>query len=187
MISQACQLCVMSVGINFNRVIRFIFTLGPALGALTGVMVGMYYRQISFTMGWSYGLKAFTATILLYLPAITRALHGELHAPASVFAIAGGGVLGPIVEEWLFRGLLWNHLREVAPGRRGLWLAIGVGSLIFGFWHMTFEGYTLVTLGNAVIHASFGVVVACARWRTEGILLGCVLHVAGNTLMILAS
>ncbi|HTZ53065.1 MAG TPA: branched-chain amino acid ABC transporter permease, partial [Spirochaetia bacterium] len=36
------------MGINFNRVIRFIFTLGPALGALTGVMVGMYYRQISF-------------------------------------------------------------------------------------------------------------------------------------------
>ncbi len=52
------------MGINFNKVIRFIFILGPALGALTGVMVGVYYRQISFTMGWNYGLKAFTATIL---------------------------------------------------------------------------------------------------------------------------
>ena len=52
------------MGINFNRVIFFIFVLGPALGAVTGVMVGMYYRQISFIMGWNYGLKAFTATIL---------------------------------------------------------------------------------------------------------------------------
>ena len=52
------------MGINFNKVIFFVFTLGPALGAITGVMVGMYYRQINFTMGWNYGLKAFTATIL---------------------------------------------------------------------------------------------------------------------------
>jgi branched-chain amino acid transport system permease protein len=66
------------MGINFNRVIRFIFTLGPALGALTGVMVGLYYRQISFTMGWSYGLKAFTATILGGIGNIPGAMFGGL-------------------------------------------------------------------------------------------------------------
>jgi branched-chain amino acid transport system permease protein len=66
------------MGINFQQVIRFIFTLGPALGALTGVMVGMYYRQISFTMGWSYGLKAFTATILGGIGNIPGAMFGGL-------------------------------------------------------------------------------------------------------------
>jgi len=66
------------MGINFSRVIRFIFTLGPALGAVTGVMVGMYYRQISFTMGWSYGLKAFTATILGGIGNIPGAMFGGL-------------------------------------------------------------------------------------------------------------
>jgi len=66
------------MGINFNRVIRFIFTLGPALGALTGVMVGMYYRQISFTMGWNYGLKAFTATILGGIGNLPGAMFGGL-------------------------------------------------------------------------------------------------------------
>ncbi len=66
------------MGISFQRVIRFIFTLGPALGALTGVMVGMYYRQISFTMGWSYGLKAFTATILGGIGNIPGAMFGGL-------------------------------------------------------------------------------------------------------------
>ncbi len=66
------------MGINFQRVIRFIFTLGPALGAITGVMVGMYYRQISFTMGWSYGLKAFTATILGGIGNIPGAMFGGL-------------------------------------------------------------------------------------------------------------
>jgi len=66
------------MGINFNTVIRFIFILGPALGAVTGVMVGMYYRQISFTMGWNYGLKAFTATILGGIGNLPGAMFGGL-------------------------------------------------------------------------------------------------------------
>lgn len=66
------------MGININKVILFIFTLGPALGGMTGVMVGMYYRQISFTMGWNYGLKAFTATILGGIGNIPGAMFGGL-------------------------------------------------------------------------------------------------------------
>ncbi len=66
------------MGINFHRVIVFIFTLGPALGAVAGVMVGMYYRQISFTMGWNYGLKAFTATILGGIGNLPGAMFGGL-------------------------------------------------------------------------------------------------------------
>lgn len=66
------------MGINFNKVILFIFTLGPALGAMAGVMVGMYYRQISFTMGWNYGLKAFTATILGGIGNLPGAMFGGL-------------------------------------------------------------------------------------------------------------
>ncbi|GAG56404.1 unnamed protein product, partial [marine sediment metagenome] len=56
----------------------FIFALGPALGGTAGVMVGMYYRQISFTMGWNYGLKAFTATILGGIGNIPGAMVGGL-------------------------------------------------------------------------------------------------------------
>ncbi|RLC30624.1 MAG: branched-chain amino acid ABC transporter permease [Deltaproteobacteria bacterium] len=66
------------MGINFNKVIFFIFVLGPALGAVTGVMVGMYYRQISFIMGWNYGLKAFTATILGGIGNLPGAMFGGL-------------------------------------------------------------------------------------------------------------
>ncbi|MCG6911404.1 MAG: branched-chain amino acid ABC transporter permease [Deltaproteobacteria bacterium] len=66
------------MGINFNKVIFFIFTLGPALGAVTGVMVGLYYRQINFTMGWNYGLKAFTATILGGIGNIPGAMFGGI-------------------------------------------------------------------------------------------------------------
>jgi branched-chain amino acid transport system permease protein len=52
------------LGVDIRKMILFVFTLGPALGGMAGVMNGMYYRSIQFSMGWNYGLKAFTATIL---------------------------------------------------------------------------------------------------------------------------
>ena len=66
------------MGVNINTIIFFIFSLGPALGGAAGVMVGMYYRQISFTMGWNYGLKAFMATILGGIGNIPGAMVGGL-------------------------------------------------------------------------------------------------------------
>jgi len=66
------------MGINIETIIFFIFFLGPALGGTAGVMVGMYYRQISFTMGWNYGLKAFTATILGGIGNIPGAMLGGI-------------------------------------------------------------------------------------------------------------
>ena len=66
------------MGININLIIFFIFALGPALGGTAGVMVGMYYRKITFIMGWNYGLKAFTATILGGIGNIPGAMLGGL-------------------------------------------------------------------------------------------------------------
>ncbi len=52
------------MGIDVDRVIMIVFLIGPALGGAAGLMVGLYYGKINFTMGWVYGLKAFTAAIL---------------------------------------------------------------------------------------------------------------------------
>ncbi len=66
------------LGINYRTVIRFIFILGPGLGGIAGVMVGAHYGRISFTMGWVYALKAFTATILGGIGNIPGAMIGGL-------------------------------------------------------------------------------------------------------------
>ncbi|MCX8013674.1 MAG: branched-chain amino acid ABC transporter permease LivH, partial [Rectinema sp.] len=42
------------------------------------LMNGLYYRAISFNMGWNYGLKAFTATILGGIGNIPGAMLGGL-------------------------------------------------------------------------------------------------------------
>lgn len=66
------------MGINVDRIIQLIFILGPALGAAAGVLLGLYYRQIHFTMGWAYGLKAFTAAIMGGIGNIPGAMVGGL-------------------------------------------------------------------------------------------------------------
>jgi branched-chain amino acid transport system permease protein len=66
------------MGIDVNRVILMVFLVGPALGGLAGLMVGLYYGQINFTMGWVYGLKAFTAAILGGIGNIPGAMVGGI-------------------------------------------------------------------------------------------------------------
>jgi len=66
------------MGINVDRVIMLVFCIGPALGGAAGLMVGIYYGQINFSMGWMYGLKAFTAAILGGIGNIPGAMVGGL-------------------------------------------------------------------------------------------------------------
>ena len=66
------------MGIDVNRIIQVVFMLGPALGGVAGMMVGLYYHQLNFTIGWSYGLKAFTAAILGGIGNIPGAMLGGL-------------------------------------------------------------------------------------------------------------
>jgi branched-chain amino acid transport system permease protein len=52
------------MGINVDRIISLVFFIGPALGGLAGLLIGIYYGSFNFTLGWTFGLKAFIAAIL---------------------------------------------------------------------------------------------------------------------------
>ena len=47
------------LGINFKRVVIITFVIGSCLGALAGIMSGLYYRQIIFNMGLMLGVIGF--------------------------------------------------------------------------------------------------------------------------------
>ena len=64
------------MGIDVNRVISLVFFIGPALGGAAGVMVGLFYGQIRYDMGLTFGLKAFTAAILGGIGNIPGAMLG---------------------------------------------------------------------------------------------------------------
>jgi len=64
------------VGININRVISVTFMIGSALAAVAGVMVTLYYGVVHFFMGYTAGLKAFTAAVLGGIGSIPGAMLG---------------------------------------------------------------------------------------------------------------
>ncbi len=66
------------MGVNVRRVIGVTFFLGSALGGAGGVLVGLYYTQIDFFMGYSAGLKAFTAAVLGGIGNIRGAMLGGI-------------------------------------------------------------------------------------------------------------
>ncbi|MDR2442743.1 MAG: branched-chain amino acid ABC transporter permease [Deltaproteobacteria bacterium] len=66
------------MGVDVRQVITVVFIIGPALGGLAGLLVGLYYGQINFNIGQLYGLKAFTAAIIGGIGNITGAMVGGL-------------------------------------------------------------------------------------------------------------
>jgi len=79
------------MGINVNRVISFTFALGSSLGAVAGILVGVFYNAIWPTMGYIAGIKAFAAAVLGGIGSVPGAmLGGVVLGVAEVF---GAGYL----------------------------------------------------------------------------------------------
>jgi branched-chain amino acid transport system permease protein len=66
------------VGINSNKVISVTFVIGSALAAVAGVLVTLYYGVVHFFMGYTAGLKAFTAAVLGGIGSIPGAMLGGI-------------------------------------------------------------------------------------------------------------
>jgi branched-chain amino acid transport system permease protein len=66
------------MGIDVNRIITVVFLIGPALGAVAGIMVALYYGSFDFTLGMTFGLKAFIAAILGGIGNIPGAMLGGM-------------------------------------------------------------------------------------------------------------
>lgn len=117
------------------------------------------------------------ASMAMYSQSVTRVAHGQVHPPRVLGPFLGGGVVGPVVEEWIFRGLLWNRCTALLPKRAGRIVAVLWTSIVFGLWHLPFEQQP-----QPVVHAVFGALMAMLRWRFDSILPACVIHAVGNSL-----
>jgi branched-chain amino acid transport system permease protein len=66
------------LGINVDRVISYTFFIGSAMAGVAGVMSGLAFNQISATIGFLAGLKAFTAAVVGGIGSIPGAVIGGL-------------------------------------------------------------------------------------------------------------
>jgi branched-chain amino acid transport system permease protein len=57
-------------------VIAVTFAIGSLLAAVAGVLVGVYYGLVNFSIGYVAGLKAFTAAVLGGIGSVPGAMLG---------------------------------------------------------------------------------------------------------------
>ncbi len=94
------------MGVNINTVISITFVIGSALAAVAGVMVSAYYGIGHYFMGFTLGLKAFTAAVLGGIGNIGGAMLGGLLL--GVIESLGAGYIGPLTG-----GFLGSHYQDV--------------------------------------------------------------------------
>lgn len=83
------------MGISVDWVIAATFAIGSVLGAVGGVLFGLYYNTINFHDGYIIGLKAFTAAVLGGIGNIPGAMLGGL-----LLGLLEGLAAGYLSTQW---------------------------------------------------------------------------------------
>jgi branched-chain amino acid transport system permease protein len=66
------------MGIDVDRVVMLTFFIGSALAGAAGLIFGLYYNFTSFIIGYTAGLRAFTAAVLGGIGNVVGAMIGGL-------------------------------------------------------------------------------------------------------------
>lgn len=66
------------MGVDVDRIIVIAFFLGSALAGAAALIFGLYYNYTSFIVGYTVGLRAFTAAVLGGIGSIPGAMVGGL-------------------------------------------------------------------------------------------------------------
>jgi branched-chain amino acid transport system permease protein len=86
------------MGIDTDRVVALAFGVGAAIGGVGGVLTGIYYNSVDIGMGYSAGLKGFSAMVI----------GGMGSLPG---AILGGFLLG--TAETAATAVFWSGYRDI--------------------------------------------------------------------------
>jgi len=86
------------MGIDFERVVLITFAIGSGLAAAAGVMNGLYYNEINFSIGLLLGVIGFSAAVVGGLGNIYGAILGG-------FLFAALQTIGAVLLPAIFPGL----------------------------------------------------------------------------------
>jgi branched-chain amino acid transport system permease protein len=92
------------MGVDVDRVIVLTFFIGSALGGAAGVLVGVLFTQVYHYMGFTAGLKGFTAAVAGGIGSIPGAMLGGLFL--GLVESIGVGFISPQYKDLIAFGAL---------------------------------------------------------------------------------
>jgi membrane protease YdiL (CAAX protease family) len=123
-------------------------------------------------MGLAFCLYWLVSLVLGALPESWTQSYAEASSSVEqtgVLAVLATAIVAPVVEEVVFRGLIFTRLRAVCPG----WVAVVVSAAIFGACHGE-----LIWFCYAFV---LGLIFALMTEKTGSILPGMVMHLVFNS------
>ena len=98
-------------------------------------------------------------------------VYDDLESGAYIWSLLSISIVGPIVEEILFRLLIFNSLEKI---NKNPWFAIIVSGVLFGIWHMIFV--------QSIYTAIMGCLMGLIYYKTRNIFITIFIHMFNNTI-----
>lgn len=145
--------------------------IGLFKGIIFGIVMGFAFYGIAGL--WFEIVDRF----LVVIPFIAKnneyfsGVYDDLESGAYIWSLLSISIVGPIVEEILFRLLIFNSLERVT---KNPWFAIIVSGVAFGVWHMIFV--------QSVYTAIMGCIMGLIYYKTRNIFVTMFIHIFNNTI-----
>lgn len=139
------------------------------------------FRYDKQLLGTSAGIGALSAAVLYTMDAASGFFAASnIPADPTVLAAAGyllsWGIVGPLVEEWFFRGMIQTSLIDAIEGEWKIHPAIVLTVALELLFHAAF-GIDWVQLAYV---AAFGLAASAVYMRTRSLLGPLLIHAIGN-------
>lgn len=144
-------------------------------GIMFSILIGLGFGGISFL--WIKLVENALSGVGFIKQSLDTLEHvSENYSQGStVLLILTGGVMGPIMEELLFRGIILGLLEKVKKG----WFAVIFSALLFGIAHIAFVQVVYTFL--------MGLIAGAIYLKTRNILWPIIIHITINTVAAISS
>ena len=145
--------------------------IGLFKGIIFGIVMGFAFYGIAGL--WFEIVDRF----LVVIPFIAKnseyfsGVYSDLESGDYIWSLLSISIVGPVVEEILFRLLVFNSLERVT---KNPWFAIIVSGVAFGVWHMIFV--------QSVYTAIMGCMMGLIYYKTRNIFVTMFIHIFNNTI-----
>ena len=145
--------------------------IGLFKGIIFGIVMGFAFYGIAGL--WFEIVDRF----LVVIPFIAKnseyfsGVYSDLESGDYIWSLLSISIVGPVVEEILFRLLVFNSLERVT---KNPWFAIIVSGVAFGVWHMIFV--------QSVYTAIMGCMMGLIYYKTRNIFVTMIIHIFNNTI-----
>lgn len=96
-------------------------------------------------------------------------------ASLTLFIFLNTGILGPILEEYLFRGIVYNKLKQFLSLKKSMIISI----LIFAFAH--------TTISQIILGLFLGIITVQAYEKTKSLKIPILIHIIVNSTALLST